>query len=169
MSVELTKRALRPTSGKNGRLVRVRSNFFEVTNLTSVTICHYDVVIDPVDMPVHFNTKARGAFETQYEAGCTRSSHIKLRIKKANVINMHELLLFLKSKSACTTNCLTAIMFLDILFKNLPSTVHYSVGRSIYTPQDKRNLPNMAEVWQGFCQSARPTAVKLLLKDSLCF
>lgn len=47
-------------------------------------------------------------------------------------------------------------MFLDILIRHVPSTIYATVGRSFFTPQDSRPLPNGAEVWQGFYQSARP-------------
>lgn len=55
--------------------------------------------------------------------------------------------------------CLThavAIMVLDVLIRHVPSLLYATVGRSFFTPQDRRPLPNGAEVWQGFYQSARP-------------
>jgi hypothetical protein len=42
--------------------------------------------------------------------------------------------------------------------------LYNTVGRSFFTPADKRPLPNGAEVWQGFYQSARPT-VGMYLKS----
>lgn len=54
-----------------------------------------------------------------------------------------------------------AIMVLDILLRNVPSSLYVNVGRSFYTPADKRALPNGAEVWQGYYQSARPTVGKI--------
>lgn len=48
-------------------------------------------------------------------------------------------------------------MVLDILIRHVPSTVHVTVGRSFYTTEGKQVLPNAAEVWQGYYQSARPT------------
>ena len=47
-------------------------------------------------------------------------------------------------------------MFLDILIRHVPSTMHATVGRSFFTPAEKRPLPGGAEVWQGYYQSARP-------------
>lgn len=93
---------------------------------------------------------------------------------------MEELRRFLQGQSACTSNCLTgmfkkknffvkiltrsylntAIMVLDVLIRHLPSMTYSTVGRSFFTPADKRALPNGAEVWQGFYQSARPTVGK---------
>lgn len=55
-----------------------------------------------------------------------------------------------------------AIMVLDVLIRHVPSTLYSTVGRSFFTPTDARPLPNGAEVWQGFYQSARPTVGKLL-------
>lgn len=52
-------------------------------------------------------------------------------------------------------------MVLDVLIRHVPSMQYSTVGRSFFTPQDKRPLPNGAEVWQGFYQSARPTQGKL--------
>lgn len=51
-------------------------------------------------------------------------------------------------------------MVLDVLIRHLPSMTYSTVGRSFFTPADKRALPNGAEVWQGFYQSARPTVGK---------
>lgn len=55
-----------------------------------------------------------------------------------------------------------AIMVLDVLIRHVPSTLYTTVGRSFFTPADARPLPNGAEVWQGFYQSARPTFGKFL-------
>lgn len=51
-------------------------------------------------------------------------------------------------------------MVLDILIRHVPTATHVSVGRSFYTPEGKQTLPNAAEVWQGYYQSARPTPGK---------
>lgn len=60
----------------------------------------------------------------------------------------------------------TAIMVLDVLIRHLPSMMYSTVGRSFFTPADKRALPNGAEVWQGFYQSARPTVGKFNQKKN---
>ncbi|EIE85427.1 hypothetical protein G6F46_009276 [Rhizopus delemar] len=91
------------------------------------------------------------------------SNSFKIRIKKAGEVNMEELRRFLNSQSACTSNCLTAIMVLDVLIRHLPSMMHSTVGRSFFTPAEKRALPNGAEVWQGYYQSARPTVGKMMI------
>jgi hypothetical protein len=56
-----------------------------------------------------------------------------------------------------------AIMVLDVLIRHVPSTLYSTVGRSFFTPADKRPLPNGAEVWQGYYQSARPTVGKFII------
>lgn len=48
-------------------------------------------------------------------------------------------------------------MVLDILIRNVPTTANVSVGRTLYTSDDKRTLPNAAEAWRGYFLSARPT------------
>lgn len=48
-------------------------------------------------------------------------------------------------------------MVLDVLIRHVPSTLYATVGRSFFTPNGARPLPNAAEVWQGYYQSARPT------------
>lgn len=51
-------------------------------------------------------------------------------------------------------------MVLDILIRNVPIRTFTTIGPSFYTPENKQMLPNAAEVWQGFYQSARPTQGK---------
>ncbi|KAI8075971.1 ribonuclease H-like domain-containing protein [Halteromyces radiatus] len=87
----------------------------------------------------------------------------KLKIKPVGVINMSELQLLLDGKSIITNNCLMAIRVLDTLFHYFPYIYYTTMGRSFYTPQGKRPLPNGAEVWQGFNQYARPTQGKMMV------
>lgn len=49
-------------------------------------------------------------------------------------------------------------MVLDNLIRQQPSQKHFTFGRSIFTTEGRRPLPNGAELWQGFYQSVRPTA-----------
>ncbi|KAI9498874.1 Piwi domain-containing protein [Zychaea mexicana] len=58
---------------------------------------------------------------------------------------------------------LSAIMILDVLIRHMPSMLYATVGRSFFTPQERRSLPNGAEVWQGFYQSARPGVGKMMI------
>ncbi|CAO3703942.1 unnamed protein product [Rhizopus stolonifer] len=104
-------------------------------------------------------------FETEIqEQGSKRSGGtFKIRMKKVGEVNMQELQLFLNGQLACTSNCLTAIMVLDILISSLTTQLYTTVGRSFYIPDNKHPLPNGAEVWQGFYQSARPTAGKMMI------
>ncbi|KAI7905151.1 Piwi domain-containing protein [Cokeromyces recurvatus] len=92
-----------------------------------------------------------------------KSNTVIICIKKVGEVNMEELNLFLKGKAACSNNCLMAIMVLDVLIRHVPLTIYTTVGRSFYTPNDKRSLPNGAEVWQGYYQSARPTVEKMMI------
>ncbi|CEP13223.1 hypothetical protein [Parasitella parasitica] len=86
-----------------------------------------------------------------------------ITIKFTSVIRMQELQEFLDGESPCTSNCLSAIMVLDILVRFLPSLVHFTFGRSILTPTDKTPLPNGAEAWHGFYQSVRPAKGRMLV------
>ncbi|RCH92328.1 Eukaryotic translation initiation factor 2C [Rhizopus azygosporus] len=203
MSLQLTELVKRPGSGKTGKPIRVRTNFFEVINFTTSNIHHYDITIDPPSAPPALYRKVWQSFEdldgkgvlkgikTIYdgrknvfspkplplgdenamqfevelqEQGSKRSGGLfKIRIKKAGVVNMEELRLFLNGQSSCTSNCLTAIMVMDVLIRHVPSMTYTTVGRSFFTPTDKRPLPNGAEVWQGYYQSARPTVGKMMI------
>lgn len=49
-------------------------------------------------------------------------------------------------------------MVLDNLIRHQPSQTHYTFGRSIFSTEGRRPLPNGVELWQGFYQSVRPTA-----------
>ncbi|KAG0300267.1 eukaryotic translation initiation factor 2C, 2 [Linnemannia gamsii] len=87
----------------------------------------------------------------------------KVKIKKASEINLEELHRFLNAKSALTTNCLTAIMALDILIRHKPAMLYSSVGRSFFTPDGAQPLYGGVEVWNGFYQSARPTLGRMMI------
>ncbi|KAI8084471.1 PAZ domain-containing protein [Halteromyces radiatus] len=103
------------------------------------------------------------SFEVNLQHGNRSGGVFKSKIKPVCVINMSELQLLLDGKSGIINNCLTAIMVLDVLFRHVPSMQYSTVGRSFFTPQDKCPLPNGAEVWQGFHQSARPTKGKMMV------
>ncbi|KAK4517551.1 uncharacterized protein ATC70_000891 [Mucor velutinosus] len=83
-----------------------------------------------------------------------------IRLQLANTINMQVLVDFINGRSACTTNCLTAIMLLDILIRFLPSQTQFTFNRSIFSSDNKVPLSNGAEVWYGCYQSFRPAQGK---------
>ncbi|KAI1316177.1 eukaryotic translation initiation factor 2C, 2 [Mortierella claussenii] len=87
----------------------------------------------------------------------------KVKIKKAAEINLEELHRFLRGESASTTNCLTAIMALDVLIRHQPAMLYSNVGRSFFTPDGARSLYGGIEVWNGFYQSVRPTIGKMMI------
>ncbi|CAG8640857.1 6105_t:CDS:10, partial [Ambispora gerdemannii] len=60
--IKLTDFVLRPSLGKVGRPIRVRTNFFEVTHLPDVNVTHYDVTITP-DVPPAINKRVYKLFE----------------------------------------------------------------------------------------------------------
>ncbi|KAI7880301.1 Piwi-domain-containing protein [Lichtheimia hyalospora FSU 10163] len=117
--------------------------------------------------PLPFGADHAAQFEVELqdsEAASKRAAGtFKIRIKKAGEINMQELQRFLSGQASLTPNCLTCIMVLDVLVRHMPSMMYATVGRSFFTPQDKRVLPNGAEVWQGFYQSARPAVGKMMI------
>ncbi|CAG8451565.1 6557_t:CDS:10 [Ambispora gerdemannii] len=87
----------------------------------------------------------------------------KITIRKTNQILMQELQDFLHGRSRQTPACLTAIMALDILIRHKPSMSYTTVGRSFYTSDGSQLLYGGVEVWQGYYQSARPTAGKMMI------
>ncbi|KAG0229804.1 hypothetical protein BGW42_001330 [Actinomortierella wolfii] len=56
----------RPDSGSLGRPFRIKSNFFEITNLPPLNVHHYDVVITP-DVPPTVNRKVFAQFIERYQ------------------------------------------------------------------------------------------------------
>ncbi|KAF9931666.1 hypothetical protein FBU30_009727 [Linnemannia zychae] len=54
--IKLTDLAKRPGAGKVGKVVKVRTNFFEVKTLPDINIHHYDVTISP-DVPPPVNRR----------------------------------------------------------------------------------------------------------------
>ncbi|CAG8508402.1 5106_t:CDS:10 [Ambispora leptoticha] len=87
----------------------------------------------------------------------------KIQIKRTSLILMKELHDFLHGESQITPTCLTAIMALDILIRHKPSMTYATVGRSFYTSDGSQHLYGGVEVWQGYYQSARPTAGKMMI------
>uniref|UniRef100_A0A1D1XV91 Protein argonaute MEL1 n=1 Tax=Anthurium amnicola TaxID=1678845 RepID=A0A1D1XV91_9ARAE len=91
----------------------------------------------------------------------------KVKLRQTGAIVMEELLNFLNGRSSLTPNCQMAITALDVLIRHKPSTLHNTVGRSIYTPQGSRPLSRGIEVWQGYYQSARPTTGRMMINIDL--
>ncbi|KAF9435066.1 hypothetical protein BGZ76_006969, partial [Entomortierella beljakovae] len=60
-----TDLVLRPGIGSAGRPIQVRSNFFEITQLPSITVYHYDVSVTP-DVPPPVNRRIFMDFMKQY-------------------------------------------------------------------------------------------------------
>jgi hypothetical protein len=63
MSLQLTELVKRPGAGRGGKPVRVRANFFEVTNFGVNNVHHYDVTIDPPSAPPAVYRKVWKCFE----------------------------------------------------------------------------------------------------------
>ncbi|KAF9207103.1 eukaryotic translation initiation factor 2C, 2 [Haplosporangium sp. Z 27] len=64
-ALQLTDYVKRPSVGKAGRQIQVRSNFFEITQLPNITIHHYDMSVTP-DVPPLLNRKIFDQFITLY-------------------------------------------------------------------------------------------------------
>jgi hypothetical protein len=60
--LKVTEFVKRPSLGRQGRDIRVRTNFFEVTALPEANIHHYDVTITP-EVPPSLNRKVYQEFE----------------------------------------------------------------------------------------------------------
>ncbi|CAB5168276.1 Piwi-domain-containing protein [Rhizophagus irregularis] len=70
---QITQYVRRPGTGREGRVVRVRTNFFEVITMPETNISHYDVTITP-KVPQRLNRKIFNRFveENQRELRNTR-------------------------------------------------------------------------------------------------
>ncbi|CAG8607707.1 12234_t:CDS:10, partial [Ambispora gerdemannii] len=66
--LRLTEFVRRPGFGKEGKPVRVRANFFEVTSLPESNVIHYDVSITP-EVPPALNRKVYEQFEIHNRSG----------------------------------------------------------------------------------------------------
>jgi eukaryotic translation initiation factor 2C len=89
----------------------------------------------------------------------------KVLVRKANVLNMEELNNFINGKVSFTENCMSCLMALNVLFGYGPSLDHVSKGRSFYIPPNGPNafISGGLEVWNGFFQSVKPAAGRLIL------
>ncbi|KAF9088048.1 Eukaryotic translation initiation factor 2C [Mortierella sp. GBA35] len=203
--LRLTEYVQRLNPGTAGKAIKIRANFFEITQLPNINVHHYDVTITP-DVPPIVNRRVFEHMLLVYGKSDLNASRpvfdgrknifspkafpfesktfditlpedeipkgvvarypprvFKVKIKKASQINLEELHRFLNAKSALTTNCLTAIMALDILIRHKPAMLYSNVGRSFFTPEGAQPLYGGVEVWNGFYQSARPTMGRMMI------
>ena len=63
--MEITPFVRRPGVGREGRPIKVRTNFFEVITMPENNIIHYDVSITP-EVPPRLNMKIFESFVNQY-------------------------------------------------------------------------------------------------------
>ncbi|RIA86223.1 Piwi domain-containing protein, partial [Glomus cerebriforme] len=97
-----------------------------------------------------------------------QSRAFKVKLKKVNKINMAGLQRFLDGRIQRNSNVLKAIMFLNVLIKHQTSMNNYvPIGNSFYTREGSKKLSGIAEVWQGYYQSARPTPGKMMINVDL--
>ncbi|PKC13872.1 Piwi-domain-containing protein [Rhizophagus irregularis] len=193
----ITEFVKRPALGRLGRPIRIRTNYFEITNLPASNIHHYDIVISP-EVPPTLNRKIfqiaensfsgiRAVFDGHRNVYTIRPLDVhtldvtlpedntirrpprifRIRIKKVNEIHMEEINRFLNGRGSISSNILTGIMALNILIRHVPSTTLNSVGRIFYTNQDSRPLSGGVEALQGYFQSIRPTPKKLMINVDL--
>ncbi|CAG8466663.1 9415_t:CDS:10 [Ambispora leptoticha] len=196
----------RPSFGRLGKPIRIRTNFYPVEMLPTMNIHHYDVSVSPDVLPrinrqvyntfVHVHgVVALGGCKPVYDGRKSlfaakqlplqdASSYtvtlpeddgsdaqrarrpprnFKITIRKTTQIQMQELEDFLHGRSRLTPTCLTAIMALDILIRHKPAMTYATVGRAFYTPEGSQPLYGGVEVWQGYYQSARPTAGRMMI------
>ncbi|KAF9323131.1 hypothetical protein BG006_001739 [Podila minutissima] len=62
-ALRLTEYVKRPGTGTAGKQIKIRSNFFEITQLPNINVTHYDVTITP-DVPPIVNRKVYEHFIT---------------------------------------------------------------------------------------------------------
>lgn len=62
---DITQFTKRPGVGQEGRPIKIRANFFEITKLPEMDIIHYDASIDPT-VPRRLNRKIFNQFVERY-------------------------------------------------------------------------------------------------------
>ncbi|GES99674.1 piwi domain-containing protein [Rhizophagus clarus] len=91
----------------------------------------------------------------------------KIKLKKVSKINMDELQRFLIGKVKRTPRVLKAITVLNSIIKHQTSMKYVPSGKSFYTRNGFKSLTGIAEAWQGYYQSARPTPGKMMINIDL--
>ncbi|GBC30383.2 Piwi domain-containing protein [Rhizophagus irregularis DAOM 181602=DAOM 197198] len=108
----------RPGLDKLGRPIRLRINYFEITDFPFNNVYHYEIVILP-EVPPTLNRKI---FRVAEDSFLGRPPRIfKIRIKKVAEIHMEEINMFLDRRGLMTLNVLTGIMALNVLIHHMPS------------------------------------------------
>ncbi|KAJ1980491.1 hypothetical protein H4R35_001111 [Dimargaris xerosporica] len=87
----------------------------------------------------------------------------QVTIKFATKVGMAMLHEFIHARTDNSSEALTSLTALDVLFHHLPASKHPSVRNSFFTPREALKLSGCVEAWPGMYQSVRPTADKLLL------
>lgn len=102
---QITQYVRRPGTGREGRVVRVRTNFFEVITMPETNISHYDVTITP-KVPQRLNRKIFNRFveENPRELRNTRPVFDGMYlITKKNIFRYKSLRYNFKKISNCIT------------------------------------------------------------------
>uniref|UniRef100_U9UQ28 Piwi domain-containing protein n=1 Tax=Rhizophagus irregularis (strain DAOM 181602 / DAOM 197198 / MUCL 43194) TaxID=747089 RepID=U9UQ28_RHIID len=108
----------RPGLDKLGRPIRLRINYFEITDFPFNNVYHYEIVILP-EVPPTLNRKIfRMSDVTMPEDNTNNVDRrppriFKIRIKKVAEIHMEEINMFLDRRGLMTLNVLTGIMALN--------------------------------------------------------
>ncbi|CAG8475082.1 5802_t:CDS:10 [Rhizophagus irregularis] len=116
----------RPGLDKLGRPIRLRINYFEITDFPFNNVYHYEIVILP-EVPPTLNRKIfRMSDVTMPEDNTNNVDRrppriFKIRIKKVAEIHMEEINMFLDRRGLMTLNVLTGIMALNVLIHHMPS------------------------------------------------
>ncbi|CAB4440012.1 unnamed protein product [Rhizophagus irregularis] len=134
---QITQYVRRPGTGREGRVVRVRTNFFEVITMPETNISHYD----RKNQRELRNT--RPVFDGQSNMFAFRklqsdASTFDVELAEENV--PVELFQFLNARGSMTENCNMAIMAMDILISHKIAAIYPTVRRSFYTNQGARPL-----------------------------
>ncbi|CAB5357683.1 unnamed protein product [Rhizophagus irregularis] len=116
----------RPGLDKLGHPIRLRINYFEITDFPFNNVYHYEIVILP-EVPPTLNRKIfRMSDVTMPEDNTNNVDRrppriFKIRIKKVAEIHMEEINMFLDRRGLMTSNVLTGIMALNVLIHHMPS------------------------------------------------
>ncbi|KAK3807380.1 MAG: Piwi domain-containing protein [Benniella sp.] len=88
--------------------------------------------------------------------GGAKKNEFVVKISKVAAINLEELHRFLRREGPVTPGCLTAIQALNINMSHKIFSESVAVGRSAFTPNNRVDLGEGVEKWEGVFQSIRP-------------
>ncbi|RKP24709.1 Piwi domain-containing protein [Syncephalis pseudoplumigaleata] len=87
----------------------------------------------------------------------------KVMLRQVGVVNMETVQAFYSGKLRDPEALLLPTMALEVMLRHMMASRFLSIGRSIYTGEDCRGLPNGLDAWRGYTMSVRPGESNLML------